>query len=224
VEENDKIEKYMKSMKLTLALALAAVLPLAVSASTWSTTSQYGSYTLGSYSINNDEWGSSAPQTLYVNTSSSSAPNFWAKTSQSGGGVKSYPHAAKNLNQSMKSASETGHWSQSGTSGCYDYAFDVWVPSEVMVWTQWGGGAGPWGSLYQSNVSIGGTSYNVYQPGGPWSFMKTSQSSSGSCNLGAIYQWLANGGHLGNGTVGSVQYGVEITNGNSTWTINSCSF
>jgi hypothetical protein len=54
--------------------------------------------------------------------------------------------------------------------------------------------------------------------------MKTSQSSSGSCNLGAIYQWLANGGHLGNGTVGSVQYGVEITNGNSTWTINSCSF
>jgi len=212
--------------KLTLAALLAAaVLPATLSAATWSTTAQYGSYQLGSYNINNDVWGSgAAPETLYVNTSSSSAPNFWATTSQTGGGIKSYPHAAKNLNQTMSSASETGKWSQSGTTGTYDYAFDIWLPSEVMVWTQWGGGAGPWGSLYQSNVSIGGTTYNVYKPGGPWSFLKTSQASSGSVNLGAIYKWLVSNGHLANGTVGSVQYGVEITSGNSTWKINSCSF
>ncbi len=209
-----------------MAVALgAAILPLAVSAGTWSTTAQYGTYTLGNYVIANDVWGSGAQsQTLYVNTSSASAPNFWVNTTQTGGGVKSYPHAQRNLNQSMKTASETGHWSNSGTTGCYDYAFDVWLPSEIMVWTQWGGGAGPWGSLYQSNVSIGGTTYNVYQPGGYWSFLKTSQASSGSCNLGAIYQWLVNNNKLGNNTVGSVQYGVEITNGSGWWTINSCSF
>ena len=211
---------------LGLALATAA-LALPAPSATWSTTAQYGQYNFSNgYSVNNDIWGSGAgPQTLYVNTGSSSAPNFWAASNQPNtGGIKSYPHMAKTINQSITGISSlTGTYSISGGTGAYDWAFDCWVPSEVMVWTKWSGAVGPWGSLYQSNVSIGGHSYNVYQPGGPWSFLRTSQSSSSSDNLAAIFKWLVNNHHLSNGNIGSCQYGVEITSGNSTWTVNSSS-
>jgi hypothetical protein len=208
------------------ALAIAALAGTA-QASTWSTTAQYGQYSFGNgYTVNNDIWGSGAgPQTLYVDTTSGSAPHFWAASQQPNtGGIKSYPHMAKTINISINSLSSlTGTYSVSGGTGAYDWAFDCWVPSEVMVWTKWAGAVGPWGTLYQSNVSIGGHTYNVYQPGGPWSFLRTSQSSSSSDNLAAIFKWLVSHGKLGNGTVGSCQYGVEITSGSSTWTVNSSS-
>jgi hypothetical protein len=208
-----------------VVLALLA-LPLASRATTWSTSAQWGSFTLGSYTIFNDIWGSGAgPQTLFVDSTSSAAPHFWAQSNQPNtGGIKSYPNASKTINKSINSISSlTGRWSTSGGTGAYDWAWDCWVPSEVMVWTKWTSNVGPWGTLYQSNVSIGGTTYNVYQPGGPWSFLRTSQTSSGSANLAAIFKWLVNNGKLSNGTVGQVQFGVEITSGNTTWTVNSCS-
>ena len=210
---------------LVLTAAVAALVP-AASATTWSTSAQWGSFTLGSYTIYNDIWGSGAgPQTLYVDSTSSAAPHFWAYSQQPNtGGIKSYPNASRTINKTINSLSTlTGSFNTSGGTGQYDWAFDCWVPSEVMVWTKWTSGVGPWGSLYQSNVSIGGTTYNVYKPGGPWSFLRTSQTSSGTANLAAIFKWLVNGGHLGNGTVGQCQFGVEITSGTATWTVNSCS-
>lgn len=218
--------KLVSNLRWFAATLAAAAFSVIVSAATWSTSAQWGSYTLGSYTIYNDIWGSGAgPQTLYVDTNSASAPHFWAVSNQPNtGGVKSYPNASKTINKAILSISSlTGNFNVSGGTGSYDWAFDCWVPSEVMVWTKWAGSVGPWGSLYQSNVSIGGVTYNVYQPGGPWSFLRTSQTSSGSANLAAIFKWLVNGGHLSNGTVGQCQYGVEITSGNSTWTVNSCS-
>ena len=181
----------MKRQHPVVLIATLAALPLTGLASTWSTTAQYGQYNFSTgYAVNNDVWGSGAgAQTLYVNTSSGSAPNFWVYSQQPNtGGIKSYPHMARNINVSINSLSSlTGSYSvgnslSSGTDE-HDWAFDCWVPSEVMVWTKWTSGVGPWGSLYQSNVSIGGHSYNVYQPGGPWSFLRTSQSSGSSDNL-----------------------------------------
>jgi len=228
-DNNNQKKTHMKQKLIRRAIVLAAamaVLPLAVPASTLSTSAQWGSITLGSYTIYNDIWGSGAgPQTLYVDSTSSAAPHFWAYSQQPNtGGIKSYPNASKTINKAINSISSlTGSFSTSGGTGQYDWAFDCWVPSEVMVWTKWTSGVGPWGTLYQSNVSIGGTTYNVYKPGGPWSFLRTSQTSSGSANLAAIFKWLVSGGHLGNGTVGACQYGVEITSGTATWTVNSCS-
>ena len=219
------MKRLFRTRCLALVLAIAA-LPLVARATTWSTSAQWGSFTLGSYTIYNDIWGSGAgPQTLFVDSNSASAPHFWAQSNQPNTGcIKSYPNASKTINKSINSISSlTGRWSTSGGTGAYDWAWDCWVPSEVMVWTKWTSNVGPWGSLYQSNVSIGGTTYNVYQPGGPWSFLRTSQSSSSSVNLAAIFKWLVNNGKLPNGTVGQVQFGVEITSGNSTWTVNSCS-
>ncbi len=213
----------------SLALALVALaFPFVAHAATWSTTDKWGSYTLGSYTIYNDVWGSGAnSQTLYVNTSSSSAPNFWATTTQSGGGIKSYPNGSKTINKSVTSISSlhgnaTEHGGASGTLA-YDWAWDCWIPTEVMIWNNWVGSVAPWGTLYQSNVSIGGRTWNVYKPGGPWSFLATSKFSSGTVDLAATFKWLVNGGHLSNGTVGKCQYGVEITSGSGTWTVDSMS-
>jgi hypothetical protein len=221
----------MKVLSLIRTLAAPAALLLTsftVRASTWSTSAQYGSYQLGSYTIYNDVWGSgAASQTLYVNTASSSAPNFWVNTTQSGGGIKSYPNGSKTINKSITSISSLhgSHKHSISASGtlAYDWAYDCWVPSEVMVWTQWTSNVGPWGSWYAGNVSIGGRTWNVYKPGGPWSFLATSQYSSGTTDLAAIFKWLVNGGHLPNGTVGQCQYGVEITSGSGWWTVNSMS-
>jgi len=218
----------MKVKKLVTSIAsILAALPLVASASTWSTTSQYGTYSFGNgYSCNNDCWGSGrGPQTLYVDTSSSSAPHFWVNSQQpTTSGVKTYPHMAKSINKSITSISSlNGHFSVSGGSGNYEYAWDCWIPNEVMVWDRWSGNVGPWGTLYQSGVSIGGVSYKVYKPGGYWSFLRTSQTSSGTDNLASLFKWLVNGGHISNGTVGSCQFGPEISGGSSTWTVNSCS-
>lgn len=219
--------KHKLIIRTIVLTAAMAVLSLAVSASTWSSSGQWASYSFSTgYTIYNDVWGSGAgAQTLYVDTTSGSAPHFWVYSQQPNtGGIKSYPNASKTINKAINSISSlTGSFSTSGGTGQYDWAFDCWVPNEVMVWTKWTSGVGPWGSLYQSNVSIGGVTYNVYKPGGPWSFLRTSQTSSGSANLAAIFKWLVSGGHLGNGTVGQCQYGVEITSGTGTWTVNSCS-
>src|SRR5262245_41017736 len=96
----------MKRQNPIVLMATLAVLPLTGLAATWSTTAQYGQYNFSNgYSVNNDIWGSGAgAQTLYVNTSSSSAPNFWVYSQQPNtGGIKSYPHMAKTINVSINS-------------------------------------------------------------------------------------------------------------------------
>ncbi|HEU5080589.1 MAG TPA: hypothetical protein VFT72_15360 [Opitutaceae bacterium] len=215
--------------KLLAVAAAAAAFPLASGAATWSTTNPWGQYQLGSYTIYNDVWGGGAgPQTLYVDTNSASAPHFWAWSSQSGNGIKSYPNGSKTINKTVTSISSLHGYHNESTSYssgtfAYDWAYDCWMPTEVMIWTNWVGGVGPWGSLYQSNVSIGGRTWNVYKPGGPWSFLATSKYTSGTTDLAAIFKWLVNGGHLPNGTLKNCQYGVEITSGTGTWTVNSMS-
>jgi hypothetical protein len=209
-----------------LLTAGIGALPLTTPAAVWTTTGQFGQYTFSTgYAVNNDCWGSGyGPQTLSVDTASGSAPHFWAASNQSGSSVKTYPDARLNINKSITSLTKlVGDFNTGSTQGACDFAFDCWVPSEVMVWTQWSGGAHPNGTLYQSNVSISGVSYNVYH-GSYWSFLRVNQTTSGSADLAGVFKWLVNNGHLANGTVGSCQYGIEIISGNSTWTVHSCSF
>ena len=229
---NHKTNKTMKNKFIRQAIVLVgamAVSPFAGLGATWSTTAQYGQYTFSTgYACNNDEWGSGyGPQTLYVDTTSGSAPHFWASGNQphGSGNIKSYPDARITIDETVSSLTKLVGTFNDGPppngQSVHDYAFDCWIPSEVMVWTHWDRQAED-GSLYQSNVTISGVTYNVYH-GSYWTFARTSQTTSGSADLAAIFKWLVNGGHLANGTVGSCQYGVEIVDGNTTWTVHSCS-
>lgn len=214
------------SIYTSIAILFAALPSTVLRATVWTTTAQYGQYTFSTgYAVNNDVWGAGAnAQTLNVDTLSGSAPHFWATTSQSGTTVKTYPDARLTINQTVSSIGKlVGSFDTGPLEGQCDFAFDCWIPSEVMVWTQWTSGAYPNGSLYQSNVTISGVTYNVYH-GSYWTFERATQSSSGTADLAGIFKWLVNNGHLANGTIGSCQYGVEIISGDSTWTVHSCSF
>ncbi len=231
------------ALRVFSGAALAGVLlPLATSASVWSTTAQYGQYDFGNgYLVNNDIWGA-APgnQTLYVDTSSGSAPHFWVSATYSGSGVKSYPDARITINQTVSALGRlVGTFDTGSVEGSCDFSFDCWVqpPSgskyEVMVWSQWsnqypaGHSAG-----IQATVSLSGVTYNVYKgtitnsSGSTWtcwSFLRANQTTTGSADLAAVFKWLVNTGREPDGTVGSCQYGIEIVNGSSTWTVHSCS-
>ena len=76
----------MKSMKVTLMLAVAAlVMPLAVHAYVWTSCSQWGTYSSGGYEFYCDEWGSTASECCNLNSVTS-----WNVVSSvpTGGGVK----------------------------------------------------------------------------------------------------------------------------------------
>jgi len=217
----------MKSMKVILMLAAAAiVLPLSTHAYVWTSCSQWGTYSSGGYEFYCDEWGSTASECCNLNSVTS-----WNVVSSvpTGGGVKAYPNTARNnIGKSVSSYNGTGSWSISTPGGTYwDASFDLWVPTEVMVWVANSGGVGPSGSRVYSNQSIAGSSWNVYwQGGGPLSFLRTSNAGSGSVNLGTMVKWGASHGYYSSGgNVGGAGIGFEIFGSGSshTWSMNSCS-
>jgi hypothetical protein len=219
-----------KLNRWVITAMVMAVSSLGARAATWSTTAQFGQYNFSTgYAVNNDLWGSGyGPQTLYVDTTSGNAPHFWITTQQphGSGNIKAYPDARISINKTVSSLTKlVGSFdvgSPANGVSVYDWAFDCWIPSEVMVWTKWDR-QGVSGSLYQSNVTISGVTYNVYH-GSYWTFRRVSQTSTGSADLAAIFKWLVNGGHLANGTVGSCQFGVEIVDGTtSAFAVHSCS-
>jgi hypothetical protein len=215
-----------KIINLLVIVGAIAAMPTAANAYVWSSCAQYGTYSSGGYEFYCDEWGSTASECCNLNSVTS-----WNVVSSvpTGGGVKAYPNTARNsIGKKVSAYSGTGSYNYSTPSGTYwDCSFDCWVPTEVMVWVGKSSGVGPSGSQKYSNQSIAGASWNVYwQSGGPLSFIRTSNSSSGSVNLGTMIQWGASKGYYSSGgTIGGIGIGFEIFGSGSshTWTMNSCS-
>jgi hypothetical protein len=207
------------------ALAFAA----AASAAIWTSSAKFGQFSTGGYTIYNDVWGAGAgPQTIWAN----SATNWGITTQQpNGGGVKSYPNSAKNINKSISNYNGSGSWNYSVPSGTFwDCSFDIWVPTEVMIWLGRSSGVGPRGSLQTSNVSIGGHTWNVYRENSSFnvvSFVRTSNSFSGSVNLRTMLDYARlTRGWIGNGTIGGLGLGFEVFgtgNVSKNYTMNSMS-
>jgi len=229
-EDNKQITKQtmkMKFIKLTLALALAgAISPFAAQAYVWSSCAQYGTYKSGSYEFYCDEYGSTASECCNLNSVTS-----WNVVSSvpTGGGVKGYPNTAINkIGKTVSAYTSSSSYNYSTPSGTYwDAAFDCWVPTEVMVWEGNSGSVGPSGSKVYSNQSIDSATWNVYwKSGGPLSFVRTSNSTSGSSHLGTFFRWGATKGYFSSGgTIGAIGIGFEIFGSGSshTWKMNSCS-
>ena len=229
--------KYIKSMKLTLAVVAAlATLPLTGWAYAWTSSDAFGTWTSGAYTIENDVWGSGAgPQTIWANSGS----NFGVTSTQSGGGIKSYPNSDyQNINTAVNSLGTlTSSFNATTPGGCaYDQAYDIWLNGsgyEVMIWNSWSGNQ-PIAASYDANgnaiasyqnQSIGGTTYNVYYRGTVFSFLRTGQTSSGSVDIAAVLKWINSKGLYNNPTLAKVQCGWEIltTSGAQNFTMNSYS-
>jgi hypothetical protein len=212
------------------AVVVALFLPTAAHAATWSSTDKWGTWSNGGYTLYNDVWGSGAgPQTIWANSYSNWG--VWANHPNTGG-IKSYPNATRAVNKKISalgSASSKFNVTVPG-SGAYETAYDIWCNNnsyEIMLWMNKTGAVGPLGS-YQTSVSVGGHSWNVYKgsngSNAVFSFLRTSNTSSGTVDIKAVLTWIKNRGWFGDVTLGNVQFGYEITSSSGGMDFRTNSF
>ncbi|MFF4488975.1 hypothetical protein ACFY0F_21175 [Streptomyces sp. NPDC001544] len=218
---------------LAPALALGATVGLAsapASAAVWNSCEQYGNTSLNGYTLYNDIWGSGAgSQCIWANSGTNWG--VWANHPNTGG-IKSYPNAKKVINKSITSLSSlsSSYNVTVPSSGSYNTSYDIWDTNhayEIMLWVNKTGAVGPLGTS-QGTVTLGGSTWNVYKGNNTandvFSFVRTSNSSSGTVNILPILKWIKDTkGWFGNVTIGDLQFGFEITSssGGLNFTTNS---
>ena len=202
----------------------------------WCSIGQYSSMAFSPYTMFNDVWGATSGQMISVESPS----NWWVNANfPETSGVKSYPNASLNL--SGKTLSNLGSCTSSfnvtvPSSGSYETAYDLWVPSEVMIWMNKNGAVGPiaqgWNSdgtpiASATNVAVGGRTWDVYHGGSNVvSFVLQGNVNSGTVDIGAILNWIAAQGWISStSNLGNFQFGFEITSapGGLTFTDNAYS-
>ena len=216
---NKVVRYFVTGVMLTGAIALGTGV---ANAATWSSTAAFGSWTYNGYYFNNDVWGSGAgAQTIWANTQANWG--VWSDQPNTGG-VKSYPHAGKDVGKALSALSsvKSSYAVTVPGSGAFETAYDIWANGsgyEIMLWLNKTGAVGPIGSQV-ATATVGGSSWNVYSGSNGanpvYSFLRTSNSSSGSVDILAVLKWIEAKGWYGNVTLSTVQFGWEITSTNGT--------
>ncbi|MFH9007468.1 hypothetical protein ACH4E5_30025 [Streptomyces afghaniensis] len=206
---------------LAPALALGATVGLAsapASAAVWNSCDQWAQTNLNGYTLYNNIWGGGAgSQCIWANSGTNWG--VWANHPNTGG-IKSYPNQTKAINKSITSlGSLSSSYNVSvPSSGAYNTSYDIWDTDhdyEIMLWVNKIGPVGPIGTS-QGSVSLGGHSWNVFKgtngSNEVFSFIRTSNSSSGTVNILPILKWIKDTKRwMGNETIGDVQFGYEVT-------------
>ena len=230
----------MKKVFLTSVVLGLALLTGDLSAQVYSSCDQWATYSTGGYNLYNNIWGSGAgTQCIYINNY-----NDWYIVADhpNTSGVKSYPNVERPVDLYVDNmGSVTSSFNVSVPSGgSYEATYDIWYDNyayEIMLWMYYTGSVGPIANSYScngacpsaSNVSIGGNTWNVYQgnngSNAVFSFLRTSNTTSGTVDIAAISQWLRTQGWFGNAHLHSIQFGFEIsgTNGSQTYSVNNFS-
>jgi hypothetical protein len=195
----------------------------------------------GGYTVYNNVWGSGAgPECVWTATGTK-----WGVTANhpNTGGVKSYP----NISVSPKTVVSAINTYTSSfditvpTGGSWEAAYDIWVrPAaggtriEIMLWMYKTGGVGPISTGAGTPATVGGHSWNVYygSNGGNdvVSFLRTSNTTSGTVDVKAILDWIiANdktqyGAFTSSATLDQVQWGFEISGDGSAQAFVNNSF
>ena len=215
------MQRAVRTLLLTPLLALLTVVGFAAApaqAATWSSSDQWGNWSTGGYTLYNNIWGSGAgAQTIWAN--SASDWGVWANHPNTGG-IKSYPNAKKVVGKKVSAIkSLTSNYSVTvPSSGAYNTSYDIWDSNydyEIMLWVNKTGPVGPLGTS-QGTVTLGGHTWTVYKGSNGanqvFSFIRSSNSSSGSVDIKSIVNWIKNTkGWFGDVTIGDVQFGYEIT-------------
>ena len=144
----------------------------------------------GTYTVQDDEWGSSAAECVSTTGGTGFAVTKSAIANSAGGDPGSYPSlyagcnwgsctkggltARPQLLDTMQSGAVTTSMDTTDPSGgAYDVSYDIWLNNtpattgapkglEVMVWLNEHGGVQPAGSVVASDVKIGGYEYDVW--------------------------------------------------------------
>ncbi|WP_340681903.1 hypothetical protein LCL61_24625 [Amycolatopsis coloradensis] len=226
------MRRQARSLLSSVVMALVATLTIGgtAQAATWSSSDKWGSWSNGGYTVRNNVWGGGAgPQSIWANSYS----NFgvWANHPNTGG-VKSYPHSAKNVGRQLsglRSLSSSFDVSRPG-GGAYATAYDIWANNnayEIMLWMNKQGAVGAIGSK-ETTVAVGGHTWDVYRgsngANAVFSFLRTSNTNAGSVDVLAVLNWIKNRGWYGDVTVGEVQFGFEITSSSGGMNFSSNSY
>jgi hypothetical protein len=190
--------KFVSAAAVTLAVpaAVAGALASGTAGAQAATTTLCGSQTAavagGSYIVQNNEWGSSAPECVTtdgntdftvanssIDNSTSSAPGGYPSVYQgchwgdcTSGGLAASPVPVS----SLTAGKVTTSWdtTQPGGSSDYDVAYDIWFNqtpttttqpncTELMVWLNHNGPVQPFGSEVATGVTVGGRGYNIWE-------------------------------------------------------------
>jgi cellulose 1,4-beta-cellobiosidase len=223
------------------ALALPAVDSRAA------TTTLCNSQTLaasgGAYTIQNNEWGSSAPECISTDGGADFTVANSSISNATNGAPGGYPSIYKGCHwgactpasglpiqvPALHPGTVTSSWntSQPGGGNAYDVAYDIWFNqtpttngqpngAELMIWLNHNGSVQPFGSQVASNVSIGGRGYNVWFGTQGWntiSYTMTSPATSVS-NLD-IGQFAADA--VSRGYIRSSWYLIDVEAGFELW-------
>src|SRR5215469_4772513 len=141
------------------------------------------------YTVENNEWGSSAPECITTDGSTDFTVANSSIANGPFGAPGGYPATYKGCHfgactqgsgfpiqvSDIHARTVTTSWStsQPGGSSDYDVAYDIWFNqtrktggqpngTELMIWLNHNGHVQPFGSKVASNVSIGGRGYNVW--------------------------------------------------------------
>jgi len=206
--------------KLAIALTAAAItamagivaLVLPAVSSQAATTTLCNSQTLaasgGAYTIQNNEWGSSAPECISTDGNADFTVANSSISNSTSGAPGGYPSIYKGCHwgactsssglpiqvSALHTGEVTSSWStsQPGGGSAYDVAYDIWFNqtpttsgqpngAELMIWLNHNGSVQPFGSQVASNVSIGGRGFNVWFGNQGWntiSYTMTSPATS----------------------------------------------
>jgi hypothetical protein len=195
-----------------------------INAQVYETCDQWGSYTDGEYTVYNNLWGENAGEQCLT---AESATNWTVTSNQTGTGVKTYPNSSREpLGVTIGSLiSLESSMNVSGpTTGDYCTAWDIWAPTEIMIWMNKYGDVAPWGSFVET-ATIGGVTWDVYKNGYP-GFVRQSNTNSMTVDIKSILDYCVDKGWLeSSGIIEKVQGGFEITatEGAQNFTMNSYS-
>lgn len=224
---------------LTIVSACMAV-PHGVFAQLLSSCDRWANISTNGYNVYNNIWGSGyGSQCITVN-----AYNNWYVDANhpNTSGIKSYPNVERQVNLNVDNMGQVS--STFGVSrpngGSYSTTYDIWYNNyayEVMLWMNYTGAVGPIASSYNcngacpeaTNVNVGGHTWNVYRgsngSNAVFSFLRTSNTNSGTVDITTISQWIRNRGWFGNVNLHSIQLGFEITStsGNQRYSVTNFS-
>jgi hypothetical protein len=178
------------------AATLAAVAGLAVAttgtaraATTTLCNSQTAAVDGGQYTVQNNEWNSSAPECVTTDGNTDFTVANSSIDLPTDGAPGGYASIYKGCHwgactsgsglplqvSDMTPGKVTTSWSTTQTyTGAYDVAYDIWYnqtpttsgqpdAEEMMIWINHDGGVQPAGSVVASNVSIGGSTYTIWE-------------------------------------------------------------
>jgi hypothetical protein len=237
---------FARALVLPAALLAAggalAVLPAASSeAATTLCNSQSTSVDGGAYMVENNEWGSSAPECIdtgntgftVVNSSLAnplSTPggypaiykgcHWGACTSGSG-----FPIQVADIHPGMINTSLST--SQPGGSSVYNVAYDIWFNqtpttggqpngAELMVWLNHNGAIHPFRRMVASNVSINGRGYDVWFGRQGWNTISYTMTSP-AASVSRLELWPLINDAVRRGYISRSWYLISVEAGFEIW-------